>query len=235
MLALIDGDIVAYRCAAVCENVDEGIARWQASELVERIISDVGADSWQIFISGDNNFRYAIYPDYKLNRRDKPKPKWLEPVREHLVTEWNAEIVDGYEADDALGINLTGIPDTVCCSIDKDLLQIPGRHYNFVKQELSTVLENEGWKNFYTQLLVGDTSDNIPGCPSIGAVKAPRLLAPCGSVWEMYQICLQAYMKQQVPIEIMHRNAQLLYVWRRLDDQWQIPTQKIAEQKPVAP
>lgn len=109
MICLIDADIVAYRCAAVTENEDEGLATWQAGELVNRILADTKSHDWRLFLSGDNNFRKQLYPDYKKHRELKPKPKHLEAVREYLVTEWGAEICDGYEADDALGIVSQGL------------------------------------------------------------------------------------------------------------------------------
>lgn len=219
MQALIDADIVAYRCAAVNENVDEGIARWQADELVTRILADTNATSQHLFLSGNNNFRYALFPDYKKHRRDKPKPRHLEAVREHLVLNWNADIVDGYEADDALGMEqMQKAVQTVICSIDKDLLQIPGKHYNFVKQQLVEISELEGWYNFYIQLLTGDAADGIPGCPGIGKVKAPRILGECKTPWEMFSSVAKQYNMAGQSYEFMLLNAQLLYIWRKEND-----------------
>src|SRR3990167_2379460 len=142
MIALIDGDIVTYRCAAVCEEAGQGVAKWQADQLLTRILEDVDATDWKIFLSGDDNFRYKVYPDYKANRRDMVKPKHLELLREHLILDWNATIVNGYEADDALGIGASN--QSIICSIDKDLLQVPGHHYNFVKREIKQITELDG-------------------------------------------------------------------------------------------
>ncbi len=100
---LVDGDIVCYRCAAACENEDESIAKWQVDQMMERIIRETNATHHKAFLTG-GNFRYAIYPEYKANRRDTVKPKWLEPLREHLITQWNATLTIDIEADDALGI-----------------------------------------------------------------------------------------------------------------------------------
>jgi hypothetical protein len=74
------------------------------------------------------------------------------------------------EADDLLGINQT--KDTIICTIDKDLRQVPGQHYNFVKDEIFTVNLQEGLLWFYTQMLTGDASDNISGIRGIGLKKA---------------------------------------------------------------
>lgn len=89
---------------------------------------------------------------------------------------WNAEELYGLEADDAIGIYLSKTKESIACSIDKDLRQIPGLHWNFVKKELYDVSEYIGAFNFYRQLLIGDVSDNIKGVHGIGPVKAEKFL-----------------------------------------------------------
>jgi 5'-3' exonuclease len=97
-----------------------------------------------------------------------------------LLTRWGARISYGQEADDSLGIAQSWMTDTIICSIDKDLLQIPGKHYNFVKKEFLDVSRIEGLQHFFKQILIGDTADNIGGCKGIGPVKAERLLGGLG-------------------------------------------------------
>ena len=195
-------------------------------------MSDTEADSHTVYLTGDNNFRKTIYPAYKA-QRPTVKPKWLEVIRAHLVTEWGATITDGYEADDALGIDQTteihhgfeGGEGIVICSIDKDLLMIPGQHYNFVHQKWTWVMSWDGLVSFYTSLLVGDAVDNIKGCPGIGKAKAPRLLEGCKTEWEMYQACLKQYQqvfKENAESELL-LNGQLLWIWRHLEDLWTPP------------
>ena len=129
--------------------------------MLTRILSETQSDSWRIYLSGDNNFRYTIFPDYKANRRDQAKPRHLEPIRESLVINWGATICDGYEADDALGMESCTQIGIVICSIDKDLLQLPGRHYNFVRREFKEIDEFGGAKQVYSQLLILDPFYNI--------------------------------------------------------------------------
>ena len=227
MKALIDGDLICYRCAAVCENNDAGLAVWQAEELVNRIRSDVASTDYKIYLSGDNNFRYNIYPEYKANRRDKPKPKHLEAIREHILVNHPSDVADGIEADDSIGIESRNHLESrsgIICSIDKDFYQLAGLHYHFVRREIREIGELEGWRNFYLQLLIGDPADNIPGCPGIGKAKAPRLLTEGLSLEDMYHVALAAYAKAGVPDSIMHRNANLLYLRRKEDDEWKPPT-----------
>lgn len=222
MKALIDADIVAYRTAAVNEKGDFPLAKWQADQLVARIIEDINASDWTLYLTaGNNNFRYNVYPEYKANRREAPKPRHLEPLREHLVLDWNAELVDGYEADDAIGI--AAVQGTIVASIDKDLLQIPGKHFNFVKRQFTEVSEADGVRQFYTQLLVGDSTDNIRGCPGIGPVNSERLYRGCKSVSEFYEVCSKAYQEvyKDEWFKYLDLNAQLIYIWRQENDNWQ--------------
>lgn len=233
MLALIDGDIVCYRCAAVNENAAAGIAKWQADQLLNRILEDCNADDWTIYLSGDNNFRYQLYPEYKANRKDMVKPKHLEVLREHLVLEWNGTIVDGIEADDALGIRqCTTSSDSVICSIDKDLRQISGNHYHFVNRQWSNISVDEGWRNFYYQVLTGDATDNIKGCRGYGPVKSEAALRNANpqTVDGFFLACKQAYIDTYGP-ELwqseLELNAKLLYIHRVEGDEWKPPGQEV--------
>lgn len=186
LLALCDGDIVAYRPAASCEkagpdgvrvpveSLEIGIAR--ADELMHRILYETGATSYRIFLSGGENFRHHIYPQYKANRASLPRPEYLQPIREHLVKAWNAEVVVNIEADDAMGIYQT--QDTIICSIDKDMLQVPGRHYNFVKNEFYDINDVDGRRHFWLQMIMGDRADNVPGYDGLMRQKVPKFLMP---------------------------------------------------------
>ena len=221
MLALIDADIVAFRCAASAEGESEDwIARARVKELMEQILFDTKADSWKAYLTGPNredNFRRKIYPAYKANRDKYPVPKWLASCKSYLVNDWQAEVTNGIEADDALGIEQLGNnTDTIICSIDKDLLQIPGQHYNFVKKIFENVTITQGWYNFYLQLLIGDTADNIKGCPGIGKKKAPMVLEGCETEQIMFTCVREVYNDD----DAMFLNGQLLYIWRKPNDVW---------------
>lgn len=214
-IALIDSDIVAFRCAAVSENEPEDIAIVRTDKLMREILEATQADSYLAFLTGRGNFRKQINPDYKANRKDKEPPKHLQICREFLKQDWSAIVIDGYEADDALGINQTS--ESVICSIDKDLLQIPGKHYNFVKQEWLEVSELEGIRHFYKQMLIGDTSDNIKGIDKIGPVKAEKLLGSLEKEKDMFWVVSDLYSASSEPdgSERFWMNADCLWIWRK--------------------
>lgn len=218
MIALIDGDILAYRSAAASENEDLGIAIWQTEQTLERILNDIGSSEYKIYLSGDNNFRYQIFQEYKAHRKDKPKPKHLFPVMEHLVREHKAEVTEGYEADDALGMSQK-VGTTIICSIDKDLKQIPGDHYNWVKQERDQV--ESGIPFFWMQVLTGDSSDGIKGCPGIGPKKAEKAFLEDKTYYEIVKNMYQQAYNDKWAVEL-EKNARLLWIWRQMNDDWKL-------------
>ena len=219
MKALIDGDIVVYRGAASAETDDAWIAQSRADQMIQDILADTGATSYSVFLTGTGNFRREIAPSYKANRPDNRPAHW-QAVREFLVTQHKAQICNGYEADDEMGIQQDKIGGTtVICSIDKDLLQIPGKHYNFVKKVFQEVTPDEGLKFLYLQSLIGDRSDNIVGVSGIGPVKANQALAELLPE-EWYDKCRAMYSDD----ERYHLNMQLLYIWQKPNDKWLPPT-----------
>ena len=212
MELLIDADIVAYRAAASAENEEEGIALARMHDIMHGILSSLQHTGYRCYLSGGGNFRKVLYPEYKANRV-QPKPKWLHKCREHLVISYNAVIVDGIEADDAIGMNMG--PETVCVSIDKDLRQLPGWHYNFVKGQLDEVNEYDAEYNFYAQFLIGDRSDNIFGVQGIGEKKAEKILYGM-DVGDMFSKVRELYNNDARFL----LNGQLLHVFRKKDDIW---------------
>ncbi len=219
MQALIDADLVAYRAAASAEQEDEWIAIARCEENIRQILAETGATSYRGFLSGGSNFRKEIDPQYKANRTQE-KPRHLMACQAYLVEKWGVEVTDGIEADDALGINQHG--GSIICSLDKDLLQIPGRHYQWSisgtvkgKQWIKEakwydVTYFEGLKTFYASSLIGDTSDNIIGVYGLGPKRAAGALAECTTEQQLFDTCRQLYSD-----DVRYfRNLKLLWVLR---------------------
>jgi DNA polymerase-1 len=64
----------------------------------------------------------------------------------------------------------------VMATIDKDLRQIPGIHYNWKKERVLDVSPRQADYWFYFQVLTGDSTDGYAGCPGIGVRRAERVL-----------------------------------------------------------
>jgi hypothetical protein len=223
MKALIDGDILVYRIGFASENEPESIAMARCSEFIEDLILFNGFDKYQGYLTGKTNFRneIAVTAPYKGNRKSA-KPKHYQLLRDYMESAWSFTMIEDQEADDAIGIAAyeMEVGEYCICSIDKDLDMLRGDHYNFVKDERYFITEEEGIKNFYKQLLMGDRVDNIIGIKGIGTVKAERLLKECKNENEMYLAILAAY---DGNAERVLENGRLLWIRREPNQIWTPP------------
>ena len=198
-----------------------------ALQLVKNCLTKIktrtGCTDMRIFLSGVGNFRddIATIQPYKGKRPDR-KPFWYKEIRKYLVELRGAEVVNGIEADDALAMFAAN--NTILCTIDKDLDQIVGLHYNYQKDCIYDVSEDSALRSFYTQLLTGDTTDNIRGVPGIGPKTARKLMKECKTEEEMYWTCLNEYCRtHDKALEALMENANLLYLIREPKDTWEPP------------
>ena len=215
-IALIDADLVAFRCAAtVPEHEPLDVAVYRVDVLMRQILEATDSEQYKAFLTGRGNFRKIINTEYKANRKDKEPPHYLQDCREYLIREWNAVVSEGIEADDLLGIEQTD--ETVVCSLDKDLLMIPGVHFNWNKVEYTHVDQTLGLRTFYKQMLIGDRSDNIFGVDKIGPVKAAKAIDHLETEQEMFDTVLALY-DDEYSRFIM--NAQCLWIMQNEGETW---------------
>ncbi len=153
---------------------------------------------WFAFVKDGpgKNFRHEIYAEYKANRPPLPEEfiVQLEPIERMVKALGLPWIVsEGCEADDciaSLAERFAPQRPVVVVSGDKDMKQLlsprvvlwdPG-----TKQEKLTTAEDfvaewgfppAFWADF--QALTGDTTDNIPGVPGVGPVKARQIFEHC--------------------------------------------------------
>jgi 5'-3' exonuclease len=180
-------------------------------------------DDYEIYLTGKNNFRHEIAKShvYKGNRKDTQKPIHLGHVRQYAIEKFGAIVSEGEEADDLIAIGATKYgKQTIVASIDKDMLQIPCTHFNFNRNEWTDVDEWDGLKFFYTQILTGDSADNIIGLYKVGPVKAGKILDGAESEEELWDRCVDAY---DGDAERVLENARLLWLRRYEGELWQPP------------
>ena len=180
---------------------------------IDTITDRLRPDAVYIYLTGDNNFRRRITDTYKANRDKSYRPHWFEEARQWLIQQEQAIVVNGYEADDAIGMNCK--PGHTIVSIDKDLKTIPGQHYNFVKEEASVVSEDEADLNFWRQMLIGDVSDNVIAVKGIGPKKAEKLIRADMSRQERVDEVVKQYNKHKLDFE---QNYYLLRILQSEDD-----------------
>ena len=148
-------------------------------------------------------FRHEAYKEYKANRDETPEDiKKAVPYIKRIIKAYNIPVIEvpGFEADDVIGTlahlaHEHGV-ETYMMTPDKDFGQLvtdsvkiyhPGRKGKEV--EIQGVEEINAKYGFTSPLqvidllaLMGDSVDNIPGCPGVGEVTAKKLVQKFGSV-----------------------------------------------------
>ena len=171
----IDGDILVHRAVW---NSSKNEAKKKINVSVASIMEHLEGKEGFIAIKGPDNFRKTVFKGYKGNRKPETDEKKIELFKvayEHLEEYWGAVPSVGMEADDLIAIWQTETPGVIV-SIDKDMLQVPGYHYNMLKHSLVEVTPEEASYNLHIQMLTGDSTDAIKGINGIGPVKAKKLL-----------------------------------------------------------
>jgi hypothetical protein len=233
-IALIDGDILTYRLGfggqkklpdGTIEPIPDPVMKARVdSFIVDLLMFDLpSCTDYEGYLSLDSesNFRNAIAvtAPYKGNRT-AAKPHHYDLIRERLLTYWDFHGIIGQEADDSLAQEQTEKGDkTVIVSIDKDMLQVPGWHYNFVTRNLQYVTMFGGFYNFCVQMLMGDKVDNIIGLKQVGIKTAQKILMEVDP-WESSILTeVAAQYKKHGDTELKHfkENAKLLWLRRRKD------------------
>ena len=153
-------------------------------------------------------FRHEAYPAYKAQRNETPETiKESVPIIKDIIRAWNIPILEiaGYEADDVIGTLATQARErgikTYMMTPDKDYGQIVGGcvymyRPKFGDKEFEVMGADEVKAKFDIQDtrqvidmlgLMGDSSDNIPGCPGVGEKTAQKLIAEFGSIDNLLQ------------------------------------------------
>lgn len=232
MIALIDGDVVAYVASSGSTSIEDAIKKYHKS--ITQIVESCFTEDYMIAIKGQGNYRNDIYPDYKANRKPADPNKfnahshYVSDLRAHMIKTGVAVPADNREADDLIRIwaeecKAVG-KDYIICSIDKDLKCIPGKHYNIKKNTITEVSEDEADSFYWQQVLQGDPTDNIPGLPKIGPVNALKILAGCTTSEERKVAVINKY--KEVYGSDWHdyllSNGKLTHIQRHKDDYFQI-------------
>jgi len=225
--AYIDADTIPYIIGFTTEDVVRSeIVADRIDTFIHENVFDPLTFDWEFnsgwvyhfFIGSQDksNFRYSIYPEYKANRV-QPKPRHFQYIREYLIENYNAIEVSGWEVDDEVAMRSQKDPTSIICSIDKDLDQLPGDHWNYSSRKMLRyyIDDDQAINWFYRQILIGDTTDNIKGVYGIGPKKAEKILAGLSEEQQYYEVCLQTYLDNGRKEEEMILNGQLLWLLRK--------------------
>ena len=149
-------------------------------------------------------FRHREFPTYKAQREAQPEAiTEAVPYIKRLIEAYNIPIIEvaDYEADDVIGTlalqaDATGEFETFMLTPDKDYAQLVSEHCRIFKPKsfgpgyeilgVPEVLAKFGLKRTEQVIdylgLMGDSADNIPGCPGVGPKTAQKLIEDFDSI-----------------------------------------------------
>lgn len=207
-IGLIDADFIKY---LVTYQINQDIVNKNihvhkyplakyTQDKIDNITNRFNAKGFIFCFSGNavNTFRSYVAFDkqYKGNRKYiDTYPKEAEDkisVMKYIQERYPTLIYSDLEADDV--VSMLQCEDTFVFSRDKDLLQIPGTHYNIKEEKFVEVSKQEAFRFLMTQMLIGDSVDNIGGIKSIGIKRADVLLTKYDTK-QLHQVVLQEYVK----------------------------------------
>ena len=147
-------------------------------------------------------FRHEAYEQYKAQREETPEViRYSVPIIKEIIQAYNIPIIEvpGFEADDVIG-SLAKLAekegfDTYMMTPDKDYGQLVSSHIFMYRPKFGGDFEILGPEEIKTKYgiqspeqvidilgLMGDSSDNIPGCPGVGEKTAVKLIADFGGI-----------------------------------------------------
>jgi 5'-3' exonuclease len=162
---------------------------------VERVIT---------FSGSKGNFRKLITPVYKANRKKQELPPLLDEMHQFVKDEYNSIWGFGIETDDIVArywkelSNEVGRNNVMIVSIDKDYKQFPCLIYNYHYKHkvVLDISEDEALYNFYEQMIIGDTADNVNYFKGKGKKYAEKYLADCNTKYQYTRKMLELFQEK---------------------------------------
>jgi len=209
-LLLVDGSSYLYRAFHAMPDLRNHLneptgAIQGVLNMLRRLHKDYPADySACVFDAKGKTFRDDIYPEYKANRASMPDDlrSQIAPLHEAIkAMGWPLIVEDGVEADDVIGAlarqaEREGVR-VIISTGDKDIAQLVNEHVTLVntmpnafrkgdeKLDIAGVEEKFGIPPSLIVdylMLIGDTSDNVPGVEKVGPKTAVKWLKQYGSL-----------------------------------------------------
>lgn len=155
-------------------------------------------------------FRHEIYPEYKAQREDTPEDiRVAVPIIKQILGAYRIPVLEipGYEADDVIGTLANKASQhcdvlTYMVTPDKDYSQLVNDTVKMMKPRHgggfeivgpAEICERYGIDNPSQVIdllgLMGDASDNVPGCPGVGEKTAVKLIKEFGSIEQLISRC----------------------------------------------
>ena len=209
MILLVDADSLIFAsCYKKRENpeddkyyreIEEAQAKFdeQFMSIVNKLEDMYPVERVITFSGSKGNFRKLITSDYKANRKKQELPPLLNEMHQYVKDQYDSVWGYGIETDDMVArywyelSNELGRNNVMIVSIDKDYKQFPCLMYNYhyKHKEVLDISEDEALYNFYEQMIIGDTADNVNYFKGKGKKFAEKYLAECDTKYQYTKRC----------------------------------------------
>lgn len=217
MILLIDADSLIFAsCYRKRETPDDELyyteiedSRNKFDQQFMKIVNDLEEkypiDKVLTFSGSKGNFRKLITKKYKANRKKQELPPLLNEMHQFVKDHYDSIWGYGVETDDMVARYWKQISDDIgrdevmIVSIDKDYKQFPCLMYNYhyKHKEILDISEEEAMYNFYEQMIVGDTADNVNYFKGKGKKFAEKHFKDCTTKYQytrkLYELFKQEY------------------------------------------
>ncbi len=217
MILLVDADSLIFAsCYRKRETMDDEKyftdivdARNKFDEQYMAIVNHLegiyNVDKVITFNGSKGNFRKILNTSYKANRKKQELPPLLHDMHAYVKQQYDSVYGFGIETDDLVArywyklSQELGRDEVMIVSIDKDYKQFPCLIYNYhyKHKEILDITEDEALYNFYEQMIVGDTADNVNYFKGKGKRFAERYFEQCATKYQytkkLYELFKQQY------------------------------------------
>jgi len=216
MILLVDADSLVFAsCYKKRETLDDerfftdiADARNKFDEQYMAIVNHL-EDIYNVekvitFNGSKGNFRKLITKKYKANRKKQELPPLLHDMHAYVKEQYDSIFGYGIETDDLVArywYNISkeiGRDNVMIVSIDKDYKQFPCLMYNYhyKHREILDISSDEALYNFYEQMIMGDTADNVNYFVGKGRRFAQKYYAECQTKYQYTRKLYELFLKQ---------------------------------------
>lgn len=217
MIVLFDADSLVWAsCFKAQNDLEQAKIEYDNSfdNILTTLYGNYDIDTVITFNNSAGNFRKLLDDNYKANRKGSELPNILKQLHNYVTDKYDGVKTCGVETDDLVARywkHLTqekGRDHVIILALDKDYMQLPALIYNYHynHQCMYDVTEVEALQNFYTQMIVGDTIDNVNYCKGYGKKYANKLLKDCVTHYQFTKKVYELFRK------IYKQKARLKYI-----------------------
>ena len=181
-VVLIDADSLLYKGIE-----DLGEYKDRIDTIISDIITETDSSHYRVFLEApkSKSFRKLLNTTYKKNRKGRPLPINFVEIKQYIMEEYNAYLSYLEETDDSVVSTHNYLKkeypftDVVIAANDKDYRTKEVTYYDLFYRrfgEISDISKDEAKYNFYKQMLMGDSADNVGGVKGIGSKTADNIL-----------------------------------------------------------